>query len=294
MDTDIKFIKREKKFGIFNTEKHTEIDILSKIKDQNLLILAEDIDRYFYLTKHIGNLVNSGKKVIFFTNHGISLNFILNRDKSINRFDLKDFLLEDKKVIVDDKVIFKGDKIILDADLTVFNFTDNNRQSEYYRNEQRYKKIDSSYYIEKLKFFLKDICLKEKKCTIIFEDLEYLFEELMDINELNTLIENLEKNKNNLIISSYGLYSEKINITNFFDNFFLGHIRQASHSFNNIQSIKKIDKITLKKFGIDDNLNFLKHKKNEGNFYFIFYKKSTDEFINNFHANFKYKSFYPY
>lgn len=67
MDRSIKFIKREKVFRFF--EKKTEIDILSKIKDQNLLLSGyqkHNGSKSDFLFSHIINQLNDNKKIILF------------------------------------------------------------------------------------------------------------------------------------------------------------------------------------------------------------------------------------
>lgn len=279
MDTRIKFIKREKVFRFF--EKQTEIDILSKIKDQNLLLSGYQKyngSKSEFLFSHIINQLEDNKKIILFLyKENDFLNFFNN--ENYNQVYLKNKTI---KIINENDIISKNIPE-LNADINIFILNELTTSHKYVDEVINY--IPST---------LDEIAVNNKNSVIIFEEQWYLrdFE-----SEFLSFIENANKNNNHIIISIFDLMAVR-KFFHLFDNLITGYTMDQ-WAFGEHPVIKSLSKYsegkhynlykhTLLYSGIEPRFKRLEPTEEFNNFHFLFYKTSTNELLTNMSAHFKY------
>lgn len=270
MDTRIKFIKREKVFRFF--EKQTEIDILSKIKNQNLLLIGSGYtglsNFLFYYTLH---LIQSNRKIIFFVDKEQSYSDYKTIFSNFEDYFKHYFPNKTLKITDEEDCFLKGKIINYDADFNIIRITEGNSNSSLIKERQLY-----------FPDVFNDIALKETDCTIIFKDIlnrQVNKKDLFFINDLN-------KKNINLIITDHCPRYYK-DIVHFFDYFITSHVYDQ-------YSLRDID-IYKDMYSFYYWTNFVNYEgtpiqyelNNAQEFNFIFYQHSKKEIIKNISAFFK-------
>lgn len=278
MDTHIKFIKREKVFRFF--EKQTEIDILSKIKDQNLLLSGfkkHNGSKSDFLFSHIINQLNDNKKIILFLyKENEFLNFF-------NNENYKQVYLKNKTIkIINENDIISKNIPRLNSDINIFILNELTPLHQY---------VDEV--INFIPHILDEIAINNNNSVIIFEEQWYM--RYFD-SEFLSFIENANKNNNYIIISIFDLMLVK-QFFHVFDNLITGYTIDP-YAFGEHPILKSLSKYsdgkhynlykhTLLYSGIEPKFKRLEPIEEFNNFHFLFYKTSTNELLTNMSAHFK-------